>query len=294
MDDLVVAAEVRVLVRERVEAVRAARDDLLHAGLVRASPCSARRAIWNSVLVAHAPGRVAGAATRAGRGWRSRRPPPAAASPCDCAVVARALVERRRRSRPSRGPRAPGRRAASTRTSSPSAQSARSACGLPHGFAERSTSRSIVSPRRGSGDSAITRWRRRSTMWSTCSIATGHSCTQAPQVTQSHTTSSVTALGTSGGSSSPAAEQPVRPSANSWSRRPMISSFGREILAGRPGGADVLAAAALGAATSCRASASTSCRRACPRRSRSRASSSTVEVERLEPAARGACGRTRR
>ena len=35
-------------------------------------------------------------------------------------------------------------------------------------------------------------------MWSTCSIETGHSRTQAPQVTQSQTTLSVTAPGTSG------------------------------------------------------------------------------------------------
>jgi len=33
-------------------------------------------------------------------------------------------------------------------------------------------------------------------MWSTCSIETGQACTQAPQVTQSQTTSSVTAAGT--------------------------------------------------------------------------------------------------
>ena len=41
-------------------------------------------------------------------------------------------------------------------------------------------------------------------MWSTCSIETGHSCTHAPQVTQSQTTSSVTAFGTSGERSPPA------------------------------------------------------------------------------------------
>jgi hypothetical protein len=55
-------------------------------------------------------------------------------------------------------------------------------------------------------------------MWSTCSIETGHSRTQAPQVTQSHTTSSVTAFGTSG-VGSPFREH-AGPSAKSWSRSP--------------------------------------------------------------------------
>ncbi len=40
-------------------------------------------------------------------------------------------------------------------------------------------------------------------MWSTCSIDTGQACTQAPQVTQSHTDSSGTAPGTSGSSRAP-------------------------------------------------------------------------------------------
>jgi hypothetical protein len=61
-------------------------------------------------------------------------------------------------------------------------------------------------------------------MWSTCSIDTGHSRTQAPQVTQSHTTSSVTAPGTSGVASPPA--RTAGPSSSSRSRRPMTRSFG--------------------------------------------------------------------
>ena len=61
-------------------------------------------------------------------------------------------------------------------------------------------------------------------MWSTCSIETGHSWTHAPHVTQSHTTSSVTAPGTSAVGSAPASTP--GPSANSRSRRPMIRSFG--------------------------------------------------------------------
>ncbi len=115
-----------------------------------------------------------------------------------------------------------------TRTSSPSAHAARSDCALPHGFDERPTSRSIVPASSGKRDSAITRWRRRSTMWSTCSIETGHSCTQAPQVTQSQTTSSVTAPGTSAVASPPASTP--GPSSKSRSRRPMIRSFGDSAL----------------------------------------------------------------
>ena len=64
-------------------------------------------------------------------------------------------------------------------------------------------------------------------MWSTCSIDTGHSRTQAPQVTQSQTTLSVTAPGTSGCGSKPSAPRSSGgPSSKTWSRRAMISSFG--------------------------------------------------------------------
>ena len=64
-------------------------------------------------------------------------------------------------------------------------------------------------------------------MWSTCSIATGHSWTHAPHVTQSQTTSSLTAFGTSGLGANPAGSASrFGPSLKSWSRSPMISSFG--------------------------------------------------------------------
>ena len=98
----------------------------------------------------------------------------------------------------------------------------RAAAGWPHGFSlGPSTPRSIAPASVGNRDSAITRFLRRSTIVSTCSMSTGHACTHAPQVTQSQTTSSVTALGTSGCSSTvPAA------TAAAWSRRSMISSFG--------------------------------------------------------------------
>ena len=64
-------------------------------------------------------------------------------------------------------------------------------------------------------------------MWSTCSIETGHSWTHAPQVTQSHTISSGTPLPTIGDSSPPASA--TAPSAKSWSRTPMIRSFGESV-----------------------------------------------------------------
>ena len=58
VDDLVVAAEVRVLVGERVEAVRAARDDLAHARLVERLDVLLGVGL-EDVLVAHPPRGVA-------------------------------------------------------------------------------------------------------------------------------------------------------------------------------------------------------------------------------------------
>ena len=237
VDDLVVAAEVGVLVGERVEAVRAVGDDLRDAGLVERGDVLLGERLEH-VLVAHPPRGVAGAALAraedreldAGRlqQLRGRLAP-------SCARARRTTT----RSPPSTDTRAPDRPARARAPPSSAAQSARCACGWPHGFELRSMSRSIGSASAGKLDSTITRWRRRSTMWSMCSIDTGHACTQAPQVTQSQTDSSGTALGTSGVSAIP-----LR---SSWSRRPMITSFGREQLAGLVGRADVLAAAALGA-----------------------------------------------
>ena len=88
-------------------------------------------------------------------------------------------------------------------------------------------------------------------MWSMCSIATGHSRTQAPQVTQSQTTSSETAFGTSGvGVEALAAvrrRQQVRALAEQLVADAHDQELRRELLAGGIGRADVLAAAALGA-----------------------------------------------
>ena len=63
VDDLVVAAELRVLVEQRVEAVRALGDDLLHAHAVEHLDVRHRQHL-EQVLVAGAAGRVAGAHLR--------------------------------------------------------------------------------------------------------------------------------------------------------------------------------------------------------------------------------------
>ena len=244
--DLVAAAEVRVLVGERVEAVRAARDDLRHAGLVQRLDVLLGERLEH-VLVAHPPGRVAGARL---------------ARPEDREVDARRLEQLRgrarasrgrarrttRRSRPSRAPPAAPRPARAPALRAPRSSRPAPAAALPHGFDERSTSRSIGSASAGNRASTITRWRRRSTMWSMCSIETGHSRTHAPQVTQSQTTSSVTAFGTSGAMpAAVVAGQQLRPLGEQLVAQAHDQELRRQLLAGRPRRADVLAAAALGA-----------------------------------------------
>ena len=69
-----------------------------------------------------------------------------------------------------------------------------------------------------------------STMWSTCSMSTGHSCMQAPQVVQSQTTSSSITPGLSGCGSVGCpffrASMMAGPLAKMWSRSESTSSFG--------------------------------------------------------------------
>ena len=65
--DLVVAAELRVLVLQRVEAVRALGDDLAHAHAVEHLDVGHRQHL-EQVLVAAAPSRVAGAHLAGARG----------------------------------------------------------------------------------------------------------------------------------------------------------------------------------------------------------------------------------
>ena len=69
-----------------------------------------------------------------------------------------------------------------------------------------------------------------STMWSTCSMLTGHSCMHAPQVVQSQITSSSITSGLRGTFSYSAprafAARISGPFSNRWSRRFITRSFG--------------------------------------------------------------------
>ncbi len=101
MDDLVAAAEVRVLVRERVEAVRAARDDLRHARAVERLDIRPARTTGRGTRSQLAsPDRRC--TTRVGRGSRRRARLRASAS--SSRSPPNALARRTpRRNRPSRG-----------------------------------------------------------------------------------------------------------------------------------------------------------------------------------------------
>src|SRR4030095_4173409 len=76
-----------------------------------------------------------------------------------------------------------------TGKSSPLVQSARVFGGAPHGLPLFSRLRSITPASDGKLDSISTWYRRMSTMWSTCSMSTGHCSTQAPQVVHDQSTS---------------------------------------------------------------------------------------------------------
>ena len=149
VDDLVGAAEVRVLVRERVEAVRAAGDDLRHALLVQRRRRSARRTPGRRTRCpSGGPGRRC--TPRAGRGSRSRRRPSAAASPSPPPTPARAR-RTRPRSRPSRGTPAADRRArARARRAPPPSPRARSAAS-PTGSPPARRRAASARPRPGTG-----------------------------------------------------------------------------------------------------------------------------------------------
>ncbi len=132
--DLVVAAELRVLVEQRVEAVRALGDDLLHAHAVEHLDVRHGQHL-EEVLVARPAGRVAGAhLRRTEHGDGDPGPPQQLGHRLGDPLVL--VVEAARRSRPSRGTRPaaarPGRRSA--RSSMPLAQSPRSDGLMPHGL----------------------------------------------------------------------------------------------------------------------------------------------------------------
>ena len=67
-------------------------------------------------------------------------------------------------------------------------------------------------------------------MWSMCSMLTGHASTHAPQVTQSHAISSSCAVPATARAFVVAARSAFGPSANRWSRTPMITSLGDSVL----------------------------------------------------------------
>ena len=191
-----VAAQLPVLVAERVEAVRAGRHDrpLPHPVAVERLDV-ARREHLEDVVVAHPARRVARARLLLARGRRTGRRPRAGTSrpparPSGCAG------RRPRRNRPSRGPRARRgvRRRATSATVSTSngsgfVQSRRADAGWPHGLPWSSMARNAPVSSCGKRESSRTRLRRSPTILSTCSMRTGHASTQAPQVTQSQTAS---------------------------------------------------------------------------------------------------------
>ena len=114
---LVLAAEVRVLVAERVEAVRAARHDLGHARLVERAHVLLGVGL-EQVLVAHPPRRVAGARLARAQDREvhaGRLQQLAPSTPPRCGRARRTTP----RSRPSRGPPGAGSPGSSTRTPEP-------------------------------------------------------------------------------------------------------------------------------------------------------------------------------
>ena len=151
VDDPVVAAQLAVLVAERVEAVRAGGHDrpLPHPVAVERLDVAHRQHL-EDVVVAHPARRVAGArlllaedgeARRRRRAGTSR--PPGRPSGCAC--------RRPPRSRPSRGPRArraarrpPSTRRSGPRTASGFVQSSRADAGWPHGLPWFSIDRKAV------------------------------------------------------------------------------------------------------------------------------------------------------
>ena len=79
------------------------------------------------------------------------------------------------------------------------AQSMRALAPMPQGLPFDSSFLKRPPSSLGKADSMRFWYRRMSTMWSTCSMSTGHCSTQAPQVVQDHrTSSSMTASGPCG------------------------------------------------------------------------------------------------
>ena len=185
------------------------------------------------VLVAHAPGRVAGAALLlaedgerdAGRveaGGDGPGHPPVAVVEGGGAAHPVEDLERVELARPP-GP------AATVRTGNgrPFAQSRRADGGWPHGLPTLSMPRNAAVSSAGKRLSSRTRFRRRPTILSTCSMVTGQASTQAPQVRQSQTASYGIAVSTSGRATA---------SGRRRSSRPKVARTDGEFgISGRPG-----------------------------------------------------------
>ena len=203
---------------------------------------------WASMLNTNSlPIRRAGSPVQVSAG-----PSTANDTPAVCSSSAMALVVLRARS--SSAPAQPtqnryctsspiGPSTTGTSKSRPSAQSSRRDSPMPHGSPLFSRFFSMVDASAGNADSISTWCRRMSVMWSMCSMSTGHSCTQAPQLVQDQSTSgwmtplafssptsgrSASAL-TRSGSCSRSSSEPASSHgalARAWSRWSMISSLG--------------------------------------------------------------------
>ena len=164
-----------------------------------ASPSVSTFCLANAWNVYSSPIRLAGSPVQRSRAPRIAKSTPASLSSFAVEIAPILARSSKAGAQPTQkrtgGGASPGCR---TRTSRPAVQSSRSMGELPHGLAVRSRSRSMVAPGAGNRDWTMTRFRRRSTMWSMCSMPTGHSRTHAPQVTQSQIVSSRTAFGTRG------------------------------------------------------------------------------------------------
>ena len=194
VDHLVAAVELRVLVRDRVEAVRARRHDRFAARSGSASRCCPSRASGRRIRCpSGGPDRRC--TTPPGRGWRSARRPRSGTSRRRGPRAGSGRRTRPRsppstgpRSRPA-GPRRQAPRPSGTGNGRPFVQSVRVERGWPHGFWACSMLRNATVSSDGNRDSSSTRLRRKPTILSTCSIRTGHASTHAPHVTQSQTAS---------------------------------------------------------------------------------------------------------
>ena len=246
------------------------RHDLLRARPRSASRCSAGRA-WRTRTRSRSAGPGPRCRSRPGRAprtsprlcaagsrwpwWSSWPGPPARpAQP----TQNRYSIVRRRSSRPRRGPRSRARPIQSPRRVSP----------MPQGSPLFSRFRSIPAASTGNADSISTWCRRIPSMWSMCSMSTGHSSTHAPQFVHDQSTSgsmtpssslvptsgrsasALTASGSFSRSSSRGGQQ-VRGLGEGVVAQVQDDLLGGQRLAGGPGRALRLAPPALGAGAPC-------------------------------------------